>query len=234
LQKSDKKENYLFVATSVGLEVLLRVKTSEGVYKEFFEKMENNREASTHLLGMIDKVFGEASKALGKKVDFASLDCLGVCVGPGSFTGIRIGVSTLKAFALAHGLCIVCINTLQLLSYDGSEATKQGKDIATKTKLCVVDGANGVLYIARYKGQHCEMVPQCIYASDFLRYKQEGDQVICDTQKTAETLGVAWREPASDQRIAQAMRCAKDLVAVEAVEPLYIRKAQPDRVGGDI
>ncbi len=41
--------------------------------------------------------------------------------GPGSFTGIRIGISVIKAFAYALNLKVYNISTLQLLSFENDE-----------------------------------------------------------------------------------------------------------------
>lgn len=48
--------------------------------------------------------------------NIAAMDCFAVTVGPGSFTGIRIGVATANAFALAHGKKVIEISTLEALA----------------------------------------------------------------------------------------------------------------------
>jgi tRNA threonylcarbamoyladenosine biosynthesis protein TsaB len=66
---------------------------------------------SERLLGAIDHVLHVAGLRL------AELDALAVAVGPGSFTGLRIGVSTLKSLGFATGIPLVAIPTLDALAW---------------------------------------------------------------------------------------------------------------------
>jgi tRNA threonylcarbamoyladenosine biosynthesis protein TsaB len=45
-----------------------------------------------------------------------SIGLVAVCIGPGSFTGLRIGVTTAKTFAYAVGAEIIGVNTLEVLA----------------------------------------------------------------------------------------------------------------------
>ena len=53
----------------------------------------------------------------------ASIGMVAVAVGPGSFTGLRIGVTTAKAFAYAVGAEIVGVNTLEVLASQAPQSS---------------------------------------------------------------------------------------------------------------
>lgn len=74
----------------------------------------DNRVDKTHgqiLLKKIDELLGSA------ELSTADLDALVVCVGPGSFTGLRIGLAAFKGIAVANGLPVVGINLFELAAY---------------------------------------------------------------------------------------------------------------------
>jgi len=48
----------------------------------------------------------------------SDMDCFAVAIGPGSFTGLRIGLSTVKGFSYATGKPIVSVPTLEALAYN--------------------------------------------------------------------------------------------------------------------
>jgi len=68
------------------------------------------------LLGAIDQLLGAA----GMKVD--DLDGFGVTIGPGSFTGLRVGLATVKGLALATGKPVAGVSTLQTLAMQAPHA----------------------------------------------------------------------------------------------------------------
>ena len=70
----------------------------------------NKMTHSVNLLPMIDT----ALQASGLSV--ADLDRIACVVGPGSFTGVRIGVSTVKGLAHAHGTRCVAVNALEAMA----------------------------------------------------------------------------------------------------------------------
>lgn len=65
---------------------------------------------STNLIEMIEAVLTEAGAEL------SDVDFFAVAVGPGSFTGLRIGLATVKGFAAVTGQPIVGVSTLAAIA----------------------------------------------------------------------------------------------------------------------
>ncbi len=55
------------------------------------------------------------------KIELDDIDVLACALGPGSFTGLRIGIATLKGFCLGAEKKVVGISTLEGLAYNTSE-----------------------------------------------------------------------------------------------------------------
>ncbi len=66
---------------------------------------------STNLLEMIESALGEVDLKL------SDVDFFAAAVGPGSFTGLRIGLATVKAFAATTSKPIVGVSTLSALAH---------------------------------------------------------------------------------------------------------------------
>ena len=52
------------------------------------------------------------------EVDWSQIDLIAVSLGPGSFTGLRIGVSTAKGLCLSTGAEIIGVPTLDIMAYN--------------------------------------------------------------------------------------------------------------------
>lgn len=65
---------------------------------------------SETLLPMIKRVM--------QGVEFNSLDAIAITAGPGSFTGIRIGIATVKGLAFYHNIPCYSVSTLEAIAYN--------------------------------------------------------------------------------------------------------------------
>jgi tRNA threonylcarbamoyladenosine biosynthesis protein TsaB len=68
---------------------------------------------SSWLLPAVENVLTEANAALG------DVDLLAVATGPGSFTGVRVGLTTVKAWAEVYGMKIVGVSRLEAMARMG-------------------------------------------------------------------------------------------------------------------
>ena len=102
----------------------------------------NNDDEKTHsvkLMPMVDEAFKTTDLTLD------NIDLLSCCTGPGSFTGVRIGIATIKAFADAKNIPVVGVSSLESLAYNV-------KNNCDKTTLVcsLIDAKNNNAYCGLY------------------------------------------------------------------------------------
>ena len=84
------------------------VMDEEKVYSEF--TAQNRHTHSASLMPMIERALEAAGMTLG------DMDAVAAVTGPGSFTGVRIGVATAKGIAHGAGLPCIAVDALDALS----------------------------------------------------------------------------------------------------------------------
>ena len=103
-----------------------------------------NDDEKTHsvkLMPMVDKAFNETNLTLD------DIDLLVCSLGPGSFTGVRIGIATIKAFADAKNIPVVGISSLEILAYNVKELP-----LSSNSLVCsMIDAKNENIYCGLYK-----------------------------------------------------------------------------------
>ena len=85
-------------------------------------------------------------------MDYADLEAIAVGVGPGTFTGLRIGIATARALATANGLQLRPVSSLAALAA-GIEAEVTGAEGApddAPSLLPVIDAKRGEVFAAEY------------------------------------------------------------------------------------
>jgi tRNA threonylcarbamoyladenosine biosynthesis protein TsaB len=90
---------------------------------------------SAHVLQLCDDVLREAG------LTAAQLDAIACGAGPGSFTGLRVGLAVAKGLALATGKPLVLISSLQALALDLARAAP-----GPRTVVPCIDAGKGEVY----------------------------------------------------------------------------------------
>jgi len=110
-----------------------------------------------HLMTVIETALSAAGTS------YAWLDRIAVSVGPGSFTGVRVGVSTARGLALALGIPAIGVSTLEAIAAETRE------NLGNTPVLSAFESVEGALQAALY-GQSGEVVfpPAIIKLEDAL------------------------------------------------------------------
>jgi tRNA threonylcarbamoyladenosine biosynthesis protein TsaB len=90
--------------------------------------------------------------------DLRELELLVVVAGPGSFTGVRVGLSAVKGLSEATGRPVVGVSRLALLAAGGAAGwTAKGVGAAGSEQeiVAVLDAGRGEFYCGRYVGETC-------------------------------------------------------------------------------
>jgi tRNA threonylcarbamoyladenosine biosynthesis protein TsaB len=129
---------------------------------------ESSSTHSARLLRAIDHLLRAAD------LDIKDIDGFAVAAGPGSFTGIRIGLSTVKSLAFASGRPVAAISTLGALAL---------KLVHPQVRLIcpILDAKKGEIYSALFEsnqGNMVEIIPQGAYSPDALFARLPSHRVI--------------------------------------------------------
>jgi len=101
------------------------------------ETVESQETHAKHLMGMIDSVVGSSGSTI------AGLDGFAVTRGPGSFTGLRIGIAAIKGLASAANRPVVGVSTLDALAAQ--------VDSPTMLICPLLDARRHEVYYSRYR-----------------------------------------------------------------------------------
>lgn len=154
-------------------------------------------------------------------VRFADLSRIAVTVGPGSFTGLRVGLSFAKGLATALSIPCVGINSLEALA-----ASADAKGLVAG----VLDAKMGQVYLQVFDGGKALMAPDALevgvaaarlaelYSGGSATLVGSGAPLIADVLPEATVLTPAYADPVAIARLAAARPAPS-----HSPRPLYLR-----------
>ena len=158
-----------------------------------------------HLMAVIDAALGEAGATL------ADLDAVAVSVGPGSFTGVRVGVAAARGLALALKIPAVGVTTLEALAAEARQANP-GRAVVAR-----IEAGRGQAYVAAFSAAgELTFGPAALAldAADQL-IRESGEDAVLAAGKTAD---IATYARLGAERLGRGD-------AAERPKPLYLRDA---------
>lgn len=196
-----------------------------------------------HSTGLLEEVEAAASAAGG----WAAVDRIAVGLGPGSFTGLRIGLATARALGLSCDVPVSGVCTLDALGRGLSEAaTSSGLTQVrrpTHRGLAVIDARRGEVFAALYSLAGERLWEPCVVPPDGLAERVaevEGPLLAAGSgalrfRKELASQGVAVPDDADPvHRIAARHVCALAAAGAEEdgtgpVVPIYLRPPDAER-----
>lgn len=122
----------------------IAVSNSQGLLVE--RAFRHRMHLSERLIGDVDALLKDAG------VTLAELDCLAVDIGPGSFTGVRLGVMTVKTWADVTGKPVIGVNALEALA-------EETAGIWPGITVSVVRARPGAVYACAFRPEREDMIP---------------------------------------------------------------------------
>jgi tRNA threonylcarbamoyladenosine biosynthesis protein TsaB len=191
--------------------------------------------ASDPSLPQASRLPGELQALLSHAgVRLPDVDVFAVAVGPGSFTGLRVGIATMQGLAFATGASLIGVSALDALAAIADAATIGSPPARIATW---IDAWRGEAYAALYEGGRA-IEPVSVESPGRLLARLGegalfiGDAVPLHRDLIVERIGVrAQFAPvaapllaASIARLAYASALAGERPAADAIRPLYVRR----------
>lgn len=188
---------------------------------------------SQTLLPQVERLLADCSLQVG------DLDLLGVAAGPGSFTGLRIGVSTIKGLAWAKNLPCAACSTLEAMAWNA---------VGLDGVLCAaMDARRAQVYHGLFQSNGTQircLSHDCAIAVDELAATLQGQNpwlfgdgaLLC--HEALQRLGIPARLAPPNLRMQSAWGVARlalelhrrgETVAGGSIQPNYLRLSQAER-----
>ncbi len=192
-------------------------------------ELEDGKTHSENLMPLLDELLKR------NKTDIKQINLISCSVGPGSFTGIRIGVATVKPIAEVLNIKIASVTSLETLARNVEE---------NGTIVSLIDARNNQVYCGIFDRdynkkeeyladdinnviEHIEKYSNVICVGDgaelhkkLLNEKIENVKFVENNKELAENVG----------KIAYKKYLENNLCSADTLVPIYLRKSQAERL----
>jgi len=169
-----------------------------------------------HVMDVIEEALGRA------RLSFKEMDAIAVSVGPGSFTGLRVGISAARGLALALKIPAIGVTTLEALAAEARAA------FPDRSVLCALGRAEPVAMAQFDAAGHCLDGPRLTSVENLVRIAREGRPLLVGDAaeriagEADEHFDIGSRAATSDI-LFYARVAASRPAADEKPKPLYLR-----------
>ena len=173
----------------------------------------NKKTHSQKLMPMIENMLSMSDLSI------KDMDLLAVCIGPGSFTGLRIGMATVKAMAHVNNIPIIAVNSLESLA--------NNINFCDRKICCILDAQKNQVYSAKYKFENVSTNEEFIIVGEAVyKYKDKLENI----------KNIKIPSPANNVSNAGSL-CSLalnkysrniDVHTCYTINPMYIRKSQAE------
>ncbi len=186
--------NYLALDTSAGALTVL-VQKGEEVFSSTLP--DGAAQHSVRLMPEVDALLSRA------RLPLSACDFIACTVGPGSFTGIRIGIATVKGLCLAVEKPALAVTSFDILAY----AERGGR------RLALIDAGGGYFYACGYNAENAvEFAPARVSHEEAEELIAAGYKPVTEGDRALGLMG------------AVAAMC-KNTVPASALKAMYLRRS---------
>lgn len=197
-------------------------------------KLDNGKTHSENLMPIIKEILDKNDLTL------KDMNLIAVSVGPGSFTGIRIGIATIKPMAEVYNLPVASVTSLETLARN---IENKEKDF---TIISVIDARNNQVYAGFFDTEYnlkedeiAEDIDEVLKkAGKYSKIIFVGDGAIIHKEKIEENLkdrNIIFTKENNQSaintgKIGYKKFLEKNLKNADTILPIYLRKSQAERL----
>ncbi len=174
------------------------------------------------LVPMIEEVQAEADFA------FDDLDAFAVTVGPGTFTGLRVGMATARGLALASAKPLIGVTTLEAIAWPARAEANEGTAIAA-----VFDARRNEIYLQCFARDGSALTEPGLVSLGALAAHVPDRELLCvgtgagllhdHSEKAGRESALSTASPLPDARVVAEIAATREPEPGKLPGPLYLR-----------